>query len=77
MNSVLIGRRYRHRKGGVYEVLMIASSTETGEPLVVYRADHECGQTWARPLEEFEDGRFEEVVATAADRTFVQRRNKD
>ena len=30
--------RYRHFKGGEYEVLGVASHSETQEPMVVYRA---------------------------------------
>ena len=48
--------RYRHFKGGEYEVLHIARHSETDEPLVIYRALYPCPDTpngegiWARPL---------------------------
>lgn len=55
--------RYRHYKGGEYEVLGVARHSETLEPLVVYRPLH--GQTglWVRPhamfFEQIEvEGRF-------------------
>ena len=41
--------RYRHYKGGEYEVIGVARHSETHEPLVVYRPL--CGATgwWVRP----------------------------
>jgi hypothetical protein len=50
--------RYRHHKGGEYEVLGAARHSETLEPLVVYRPlDATCG-LWVRPHAMF----FEEIV---------------
>ena len=46
--EVVIGGRYRHYKGGEYEVLIIAQHTETNEDLVVYK-NVENGHIWARP----------------------------
>lgn len=41
--------RYRHFKGGEYELLFLATHSETLEPMVVYRALYgECG-VWVRP----------------------------
>ncbi|MGI6031689.1 MAG: DUF1653 domain-containing protein [Eubacteriales bacterium] len=42
--------RYRHFKGGEYEVLCVARHSETEEPMVVYRALYGEGQVWVRPL---------------------------
>ena len=48
--------RYRHFKGGEYELLCVARHSETDEPLVIYRALYPCPDTpggegvWARPL---------------------------
>ncbi|MBE5790929.1 MAG: DNA helicase RecQ [Clostridiales bacterium] len=48
--------KYRHFKGGEYELLYIARHSETDEPMVVYRALYEGGETpngdgiWVRPL---------------------------
>ena len=48
--------RYRHFKGGEYELLYIARHSETDESMVVYRALYDCGETplgeriWVRPL---------------------------
>ena len=41
--------KYRHFKGGEYELLGIASHSETLEPMVVYRALYGEGGLWVRP----------------------------
>ena len=41
--------RYRHYKGGVYEVLGVARHSETLEPLVVYRPLYNASGLWVRP----------------------------
>lgn len=41
--------RYRHFKGGEYEVLGTATHSETLEPMVVYRALYGQGGLWVRP----------------------------
>lgn len=41
--------RYRHFKGGEYEVLGVAQHSETLEPMVVYRALYGEGGLWVRP----------------------------
>ena len=47
--------KYRHFKGGEYEVLGVATHSETGEPMVVYRALYGEGALWVRPLPMFLD----------------------
>ena len=47
--------KYRHFKGGEYEVLCIAKHSETGEEMVVYRALYEGGGVWVRPVAMFEE----------------------
>ena len=41
--------RYRHYKGGEYELIGVARHSETLEPLVVYRPLYGEGGLWARP----------------------------
>lgn len=41
--------RYRHFKGMEYEVIGIASHSETLEPMVVYQALYGEGGLWVRP----------------------------
>lgn len=41
--------RYRHFKGGEYEVLHVARHSETGEAMVVYRALYGERGVWVRP----------------------------
>ncbi len=46
--------RYRHYKGRDYQVLGVATHSETLEPLVVYRPLYGDGALWVRPLDMFE-----------------------
>ena len=41
--------RYRHYKGGEYEVIGVARHSETHEPLVVYRPLYNRSGWWVRP----------------------------
>ncbi|HKA06879.1 MAG TPA: DUF1653 domain-containing protein [Gemmataceae bacterium] len=45
--------RYRHFKGGEYEVLAVATHSETHERLVVYRPLYGDHGWWVRPLAMF------------------------
>ena len=47
--------RYRHFKGGEYEVVGIARHSETREEMVVYRALYGEGGLWVRPLSMWEE----------------------
>lgn len=51
-----VGAQYQHYKGGLYEVLTMASHSETNEPLVIYKSVL-FGSIYARPLNMW----FEEV----------------
>lgn len=51
--SELKAGRYRHYKGGEYEVLGIARHSESAEQLVVYRPLYGEGGLWVRPLTMF------------------------
>ncbi|MBQ3193512.1 MAG: DUF1653 domain-containing protein [Oscillospiraceae bacterium] len=41
--------KYRHFKGNLYEVIGVASHSETMEPMVVYRAQYGEHGLWVRP----------------------------
>ena len=41
--------RYRHYKGGEYEVVGVARHSETLEPLVIYRPLYNDSGSWVRP----------------------------
>ena len=47
--------RYRHFKGKEYEVIGVASHSETLEPMVVYRALYGEGGLWVRPAAMWEE----------------------
>jgi hypothetical protein len=72
--TVALGR-YRHYKGGEYEVLGVVRHSESLEPLVLYRPLYNASGMWVRPhamfLETVEVGgaqvlRFAPMVAAAA-----------
>lgn len=44
---------YRHFKGGEYQVEGLATHSESGEQMVVYRPLYGEGGLWVRPLEMF------------------------
>ena len=54
--EIKIGK-YRHFKGGEYEVLTLAYDSETGEEMVVYRALYGENKVWVRPAKMW----FEEI----------------
>lgn len=45
--------RYRHYKGGEYEVLGVVRHSETLAPLVLYRPLYKHSGDWVRPFEMF------------------------
>jgi hypothetical protein len=47
--------RYRHYKGGEYEVYGVARHSETDERLVVYRPCYGDRELWVRPLAMFSE----------------------
>lgn len=54
MSEIKIGK-YRHFKGGEYEVIGIAKDSETLENVVVYRALYGDGELWVRNAEMFSE----------------------
>ena len=53
LNSQVVPGIYRHYKGQHYEVLDVATHTETNEDFVVYRALYGEYRLWIRPLPMF------------------------
>ncbi|PZE88863.1 DUF1653 domain-containing protein [Curtobacterium sp. MCBD17_008] len=53
MSSDVMPGRYRHFKGGEYEVVLVAKDVETEEPVVVYRALYGERGHWVRSLTDF------------------------
>ena len=49
MKELELGK-YQHYKGGLYEVIGVATNSETMESLVIYRALYKENSLWARPL---------------------------
>lgn len=47
--------KYRHFKGGEYELLFTAWHSETLEPMVVYQALYGEKQLWVRPAAMWEE----------------------
>lgn len=51
--SILIPGRYRHYKGNPYQVLGLATHSETLAKMVVYKALYGEGAVWVRPATMF------------------------
>ena len=54
MSQIKVGK-YRHFKGNEYEVIALATHSETGERMVVYRALYGDGGVWVRPAKMWEE----------------------
>lgn len=54
MDKIPLGQ-YRHFKGGLYQVIGMASHSETMEPMVVYQALYGEKGLWVRPAAMWND----------------------
>jgi hypothetical protein len=61
--------RWRHRKGGLVEVVFNGLLESTKEPHVAYRELPDGPNVWFRPLSEFLDGRFTPEPADSPEST--------
>ena len=60
MNYPEPGKKYKHYKGGLYEVLFLSKHTETDEVLVNYKSFNgfslrDYGSYYSRPLDSWND----------------------
>lgn len=55
MNDEVELGKYRHYKGGLYEVVGVANHSETLEKMVVYKHLDDDGGLWVRPLAMFKE----------------------
>ncbi len=55
MNDKIRPGRYRHFKGGEYEVIGLGLHSETEQPHVIYRPLYGQRRLWVRPMELFTD----------------------
>ena len=53
MREIIVGRKYRHFKNKMYEVIGIAIHSETGEDYVVYKPLYGEQKLYIRPLDMF------------------------
>ena len=53
MPTTVVPGTYRHYKDKLYQVIDIATHSESGEQLVVYRPLYGEGKLWVRPLAMF------------------------
>jgi len=51
--EVIEGKKYRHFKGNIYEVLCLATDCENLSKLVVYKALYGENKIWVRSYDDF------------------------
>ena len=55
MPTTVVPGTYRHYKNQLYQVIDVATHSESGEQLVVYRPLYGEGKLWVRPLAMFRE----------------------
>ena len=74
----MIGKTYRHFKGGLYEVVDIAVQSENAGVLVIYKSKKDPTLVWARPLDMFlSDVDKEKYPLIRQDKRFVEVRDEE
>ena len=69
----MIGKTYRHFKGGMYKVIDIAVHSENAGVLVIYQSVKDPSLVWARPLDMFlSDVDKEKYPLVRQDKRFVE-----
>lgn len=51
--KVMVGKTFRHFKGGLYTVVDVAVHSESADVLVIYRSVDDLSMVWARPISMF------------------------
>lgn len=54
-DATMIGKTYRHYKGGFYRVIAVGRLEATLEPVVVYQSSDGNGTVWVRTAENFHE----------------------
>ena len=54
MQEISIGKKYRHYKGNLYEIIAIAKHSETLDEMIIYKSLKD-GAVWARPKSMWND----------------------
>lgn len=65
MREIIAGRKYRHFKNKMYEVIEIATHSETGEEYVVYKPLYGDQKMYIRPLDMFASKVYKEKYSNA------------
>ena len=47
MQEITIGKKYKHYKGNIYEIIALGLHSETKEEMIIYKGKN--GDIWVRP----------------------------
>lgn len=54
MQEISIGKKYRHYKGNLYQIIALAKHSETLDEMIIYKSLKD-GAVWARPKSMWND----------------------